>query len=45
MKANRAIVAIPLDGSPWIGAIRVLVMGADFFVFPTPFAGWHQAGA
>jgi dipeptidyl aminopeptidase/acylaminoacyl peptidase len=30
---NRAIVAVPLDGS---AAIRVLVSGADFFAFPTP---------
>jgi dipeptidyl aminopeptidase/acylaminoacyl peptidase len=32
-KVNRAIVAVPLDGS---AAIRVLVSGADFFAFPTP---------
>ena len=32
-KVNRAIVAVPLDGS---AAIRVLVTGADFFAFPTP---------
>ena len=32
MKVNRAIVAVPLDGS----AVRVLVTGAHFFAFPTP---------
>jgi dipeptidyl aminopeptidase/acylaminoacyl peptidase len=44
MKVNRAIVAVPLDGSAAGGgagdaeaeAIRVLVSGADFFAFPTP---------
>ena len=38
MKVNRAIVAVPLDGSAAddAGAIRVLVTGADFFAFPTP---------
>jgi dipeptidyl aminopeptidase/acylaminoacyl peptidase len=46
-KVNRAIVAVPLDGSAAdghaadagagpAGAIRVLVSGADFFAFPTP---------
>ena len=46
-KVNRAIVAVPLDGSAShgdvtgagaspAGAIRVLVTGADFFAFPTP---------
>ncbi|HEX4091170.1 MAG TPA: prolyl oligopeptidase family serine peptidase [Trebonia sp.] len=39
-KVNRAIVAVPLDGSaagaPGAAAIRVLVSGADFFAFPTP---------
>ena len=46
-KVNRAIVAVPLDGSAAdgdaagaetgpAGAIRVLVTGADFFAFPTP---------
>jgi dipeptidyl aminopeptidase/acylaminoacyl peptidase len=35
---NRAIVAVPLDGSAHAApsAIRVLVTGADFFAFPTP---------
>jgi dipeptidyl aminopeptidase/acylaminoacyl peptidase len=33
MKVNRAIVAVPLDGS---AAIRTLVSGAQFFAFPTP---------
>jgi dipeptidyl aminopeptidase/acylaminoacyl peptidase len=40
MKVNRAIVAVPLDGSAAGGAgtgvIRLLVTGADFFAFPTP---------
>jgi dipeptidyl aminopeptidase/acylaminoacyl peptidase len=37
MKVNRAIVAVPLDGSAAsdAGAIRVLVTGAQFFAFPT----------
>jgi dipeptidyl aminopeptidase/acylaminoacyl peptidase len=47
-KVNRAIVAVPLDGTAGDGtagdgigagagdAIRVLVTGADFFAFPTP---------
>ena len=40
MKVNRAIVAVPLDGSAAgssaAGAIRTLVSGAQFFAFPTP---------
>jgi dienelactone hydrolase len=38
MKVNRAIVAVPLDGTAAsdAGAIRVLVSGAHFFAFPTP---------
>jgi dipeptidyl aminopeptidase/acylaminoacyl peptidase len=44
MKVNRAIVAVPLDGSAagdatgdaGTGVIRLLVTGADFFAFPTP---------
>jgi dipeptidyl aminopeptidase/acylaminoacyl peptidase len=37
MKVNRAIVAVPLDGSAAsdAAAIRVLVTGAQFFAFPT----------
>lgn len=37
MKVNRAIVAVPLDGSAAgdADAIRVLVTGAQFFAFPT----------
>jgi len=38
MTVNRAIVAVPLDGSAAAdaGAIRILVTGAQFFAFPTP---------
>ncbi len=48
MKVNRAIVAVPLDGSAAedsaaaedgvtaAGSIRTLVSGAQFFAFPTP---------
>jgi dipeptidyl aminopeptidase/acylaminoacyl peptidase len=38
MKVNRAIVAVPLDGSAAddADAIRTLVTGAHFFAFPTP---------
>ena len=36
MQVNRAIVAVPLDGSAAAGAIRTLVSGAQFFAFPTP---------
>jgi dipeptidyl aminopeptidase/acylaminoacyl peptidase len=37
MKVNRAIVAVPLDGSAAsdAAAVRVLVTGAQFFAFPT----------
>ena len=37
MKVNRAIVAVPLEGSAAsdAAAIRVLVTGAQFFAFPT----------
>jgi dipeptidyl aminopeptidase/acylaminoacyl peptidase len=38
MKVNRAIVAVPLDGTAAeeTNAIRILVTGAQFFAFPTP---------
>jgi len=37
-RITRAIVAVPLDGSPSGGAdaVRVLVSGSDFYAFPAP---------